>query len=226
MYYETETNDHGLPHDPLKALVAPRPIGWISTLSKDGVPNLAPYSFFNMLGGSPPIVGFSSAMKKDSQTNIEDTGEFVCNFASVDLIEAVSVSSSFVPNDVNEFELAGMEAIDSNIVKTPRVAEARAHLECKYLQTVELPYQEGKDLPWNLILGRVVAVHIDEQYIKEGIVDTLAMEPLTRMGYMDYGVLGRTITKARPDEMGNTGGYLAIAEAIANQEKAENDKAL
>ena len=203
MYYEIAANDHGLPHDPLKALVAPRPIGWISSLSADGVPNLAPYSFFNMLAVSPAIVGFSSGMRKDSQNNIEETGEFVYNFASVDLIDAVNISSSHVPNTVNEFELAGVTAVASTCVKAPRVAEAHAHLECEYLQTVALPHVSGKEIPWSLILGRVVAVHINDAFIADGVVDTLAMQPLTRMGYMDYGVLSHTITKERPEEMGN-----------------------
>ena len=203
MYYEIAANDHGLPHDPLKALVAPRPIGWISSLSADGVPNLAPYSFFNMLAVSPAIVGFSSGMRKDSQNNIEETGEFVYNFASVDLIDAVNISSSHVPNTVNEFELAGVTAVASTCVKAPRVAEAHAHLECEYLQTVALPHVSGKEIPWSLILGRVVAVHIDDAFIKDGLVDTVGMQPLTRMGYMDYSVLSHTITKERPEEMGN-----------------------
>ncbi len=203
MYYEIAANDHGLPHDPLKALVAPRPIGWISSLSADGVPNLAPYSFFNMLAVSPAIVGFSSGMRKDSQNNIEETGEFVYNFASVDLIDAVNISSSHVPNTVNEFELAGVTAVASTCVKAPRVAEAHAHLECEYLQTVALPHVSGKEIPWSLILGRVVAVHIDDAFIKDGLVNTVGMQPLTRMGYMDYGVLSHTITKERPEEMGN-----------------------
>ena len=203
MYYEIAANDHGLPHDPLKALVAPRPIGWISSLSADGVPNLAPYSFFNMLAVSPAIVGFSSGMRKDSQNNIEETGEFVYNFASVDLIDAVNISSSHVPNTVNEFELAGVTAVASRRVKAPRVAEAHAHLECEYLQTVELPHVSGKEIPWSLILGRVVAVHIDDAFIKDGLVDTVGMQPLTRMGYMDYGVLSHKITKERPEEIGN-----------------------
>ncbi|MDB4581713.1 flavin reductase family protein [Draconibacterium sp.] len=203
MYYEIAANDHGLPHDPLKALVAPRPIGWISSLSADGVPNLAPYSFFNMLAVSPAIVGFSSGMRKDSQNNIEETGEFVYNFASVDLIDPVNISSSHVPNTVNEFELAGVTAVASRRVKAPRVAEAHAHFECEYLQTVALPHTPGQEIPWSLILGRVVAVHINDAFIADGVVDTLAMQPLTRMGYMDYGVLSHTITKERPEEMGN-----------------------
>lgn len=219
MYYEIEANDHGLPHDPLKALVAPRPIGWISSLSKGGSPNLAPYSFFNMLAASPAIVGFSSATRKDSQTNIEETGQFVYNFASVDLIDAVDMSSSHVPSDVNEFELAGVTAVDSKLVKPPRVAEAHAHFECEYIQTIELPYDPDKEILWSLVLGRIVAVHIDDKFIEDGLVDTLAMGPLTRMGYMDYGVLGSRITKPRPEEIGNM-NYSDFAKKLSELRSA------
>lgn len=218
MFYETAKNDHGLPHDPLKAIIAPRPIGWISTVSKDGIPNLAPYSFFNMFAGLPPIIGFSSVMKKNSQTNAEETGEFVYNFPSLDLIDQVSLSSSHVPPEVNEFELAGLTMIESNLVKAPRVAEARAHMECTYLQTIELPFDPAKEIPTCIVLGRVVAVHIDDAFIENGLVDTVSMNPITRMGYMDYGTLGEAITKPRPEEIGNMGGYQAVAEALNEPE--------
>ncbi|WOJ93612.1 flavin reductase family protein [Congregibacter variabilis] len=198
MYYETATNDHGLPHDPLKALVAPRPIGWISSLDADGTPNLAPYSFFNLLATGPAIVGFSSGSKKDSQRNIEVTGDFVCNFTSVDLIDKVNATAKHVAAHVNEFELAGLTQVESRLIKAPRVAQARAHLECRYLKTVELPGEEESEMIWSLVLGQVVAVHIDDSYLKNGLVDTLAMEPLTRMGYLDYGVLGGMMTRERP----------------------------
>lgn len=200
MYYETATNDHGLPHDPLKAIIAPRPIGWISTLSKEGIPNLAPYSFFNLFSTSPPIIGFASVVKKHSQINAEETGEFVYNFASLDLIDQVSVSSAHVAAEVNEFELAGLTMTESRRVKAPRVAEARAHMECTYLQTIELPFEPGKEPSTCIVLGRVVAVHIDDAYVNEGFVDTVAMNPVTRMGYMDYGTIGEAITKPRPEE--------------------------
>lgn len=198
MYYETSSNNHGLPHDPLKAIIAPRPIGWISSLDQNGTPNLAPYSFFNLFSTNPAIVGFSSATKKDSQSNIELTGEFVCNFASSDLIDKVNTTSKHVDASVNEFELAGLSQTQSRLINAPRVAEARAHLECLYLKTVELPRDSDDGMLWSLILGRVVAVHIDDAYIKNGLVDTLAMEPLTRMGYMDYGILGGLETRQRP----------------------------
>ncbi len=197
MFFETKKNNHGLPHDPIKALVTPRPIGWISTKSKDGVPNLAPYSFFNLLSHDPYIVGFSSGMRKDSQRNAEETGEFVCNFASCNLVEAINQSSDFVPSSVNEFELAKVTEKPSQLITPPGVAEAHAHLECTYMDTIKL------DGIWNLVLGRVVGVHIDDQFIKEGLVDTKAMSPLARLGYMDYGKLGEVFSKKRPQEFGN-----------------------
>ena len=121
----------------------------------------------------------------------------------MDLIDPVNISSSHVPNTVNEFELAGVTAVASRRVKAPRVAEAHAHLECEYLQTVAFPHVSGKEIPWSLILGRVVAVHIDDAFIKDGLVDTVGMQPLTRMGYMDYGILSHKITAERPEEIGN-----------------------
>ncbi|MFT4768918.1 MAG: flavin reductase (DIM6/NTAB) family NADH-FMN oxidoreductase RutF, partial [Glaciecola sp.] len=172
--------------------------GWISSLDADGIPNLAPYSFFNLLATNPAIVGFSSASKKDSQRNIEVTGDFVCNFASVDLIDSVNATAKHVAAHVNEFELAGLTQSESSLVKAPRVAEARAHLECRYIKTVELPHEEDSEMVWSLVLGRVLAVHIDDAYVRDGLVDTLAMEPLTRMGYLDYGVLGGVLSRERP----------------------------
>ncbi len=199
MFYEIEKNDHGLPHDPLKAIVAPRPIGWISSLNKDGVANLAPYSFFNFVAAPPPIVMFSSATPKDSQNNIEVTGEFVCNFASSDLREAINKSAAHLPNDQDEFEYAGLEKAPSKLVKPPRVAASPAHLECVYLQTVVLPWDPDREIQWSVILGRVVGVHIKDAFIEDGIVATQKMEPLARLGYLDYGELGNVFSLPRPD---------------------------
>ena len=155
MYYEIAANDHGLPHDPLKALVAPRPIGWISSLSADGVPNLAPYSFFNMLAVSPAIVGFSSGMRKDSQNNIEETGEFVYNFASVDLIDAVNISSSHVPNTVNEFELAGVTAVASSLRESTQSCRSPCTPRMRILTDsgIASRFREGNPLEPNFRTG-------------------------------------------------------------------------
>ncbi len=198
MFYETAKNDHGLPHDPMKALVVPRPIGWISSLNANGTPNLAPYSFFNLVASPPHIVAFSSGRRKDSQSNIEETGEFVCNLATEDLRHAVNDSAAHVGPDVDEFELAGLEPAPSTLVKPPRVAAAKVHLECVYLQTVPLRGQDGADTVWSLVLGEVVGVHIDDAFIKDGIVQTGAMAPLARLGYLDYGVLGDVFALPRP----------------------------
>ena len=144
MFYETEKNDHGLPHNPFKAIVAPRPIGWISTLDKDGKANLAPYSFFNAVCDTPPIVMFSSTGYKDSVSNIDATGEFVCNMANLGLKDEMNQTSASVAHEISEFDLAGLEMAASRLVKAPRVAKAVTALECKHLQTLRLKTLTGE----------------------------------------------------------------------------------
>lgn len=190
MHYDTKTNRHGLRHDPFKALVTPRPIGWISTLSEEGIPNLAPYSFFNAVGDQPPMVMFASGGRKHSLTNIEKTGEFVCSLASHALQDAMNISSATVNSGVNEFELAGVASAPSMFVKPPRVAGAPAALECRYWKTLPMPVPAGKTEPsyW-VVFGEVVGIYIDDEYIKDGLFDTAAAQPLARLGYMDYSVV-------------------------------------
>ena len=188
-----------LRYDPVKALVAPRPIGWISTLSLDGVANLAPYSFFNLVASGPSIVAFSSAGRKDSQTNAEQTGEFVCNIASFDQREAVNSSAATLPPEIDEFALTGLETLPSELIKPPRVKGAPAHLECVYLQTVPLFSKDGVRNGFDLVLGEVVGVHIDDQFVKEGLVDTAAMRLIARLGYLDYSVTDEVFALKRPD---------------------------
>lgn len=198
MFYDARTKAP-LKHDPVKALVAPRPIGWISTLSREGVANLAPYSFFNLVASGPSIVAFSSAGRKDSQTNAEQTGEFVCNIASFDQREAVNSSAATLPPEVDEFALTGLGTLPSQMIKPPRVKGAPAHLECVYLQTVPLFSKDGVRNGFDLVLGEVVAVHIDDRFIKEGLVDTAAMRLLARLGYLDYSVTDEVFAMRRPD---------------------------
>ncbi|MCX8498945.1 MAG: flavin reductase family protein [Caulobacteraceae bacterium] len=198
MFYDTRSKAP-LRYDPVKALVAPRPIGWISTLSCDGVANLAPYSFFNLVASGPSIVAFSSAGRKDSQTNAEQTGEFVCNIASFDQREAVNSSAATLPPEVDEFALTGLGTLPSQLIKPPRVKGAPAHLECVYLQTVPLFSKDGVRNGFDLILGEVVGVHIDDQFVKEGLVDTAAMRLIARLGYLDYSVTDEVFTLKRPD---------------------------
>ncbi len=198
MFYDARTKAP-LKHDPVKALIAPRPIGWISTLSREGVANLAPYSFFNLVASGPSIVAFSSAGRKDSQTNAEQTGEFVCNIASFDQREAVNSSAATLPPEVDEFALTGLGTLPSQMIKPPRVKGAPAHLECVYLQTVPLFSKDGVRNGFDLVLGEVVGVHIDDRFIKEGLVDTAAMRLLARLGYLDYSVTDEVFAMRRPD---------------------------
>ncbi len=199
MFYEPKLG-HGLPHDPFKAIVCPRPIGWISTLDETGRPNLAPYSFFNAVGSAPPIVLFSSELLKDSARNAQATGEFVCNFASTALAEPMNVSSAAVPPEVDEFDLAGLAKAPCRIVRPPRVAVAPAALECKVLQVIHLRDLEGRATERYVVFGQVVGVHIDEAYISNGRFDTAKASPLARCGYKDYAAVTAVFEMTRPGE--------------------------
>ena len=190
MHYDAIENKHGLPHDPFKALVAPRPIGWISTVSRDGVCNLAPYSFFNAVSDRPHYVMFASQDVKDTLRNVHDTGEFTCSMATWDTRTHMNVTSAPMPPDVDEFPIAGLTAAASRFVKPPRVKEAPSALECRHWKTVELPdVQPGSEKGHFLVIGQVVGIYIDDAFIENGIVNTGAMRPMARMGYMDYGVI-------------------------------------
>ena len=173
---------HGLKHDPLNAIVAPRPIGWISTVSATGVRNLAPYSFFNAFNYRPPIIGFSSTGWKDSVRNIEETGQFVWNLATRPLAKAVNVTSATVPSDVDEFALAGLTPAPSQRVTPPRVAESPVAFECRLTQLIRLTDAEGHPVDAWLTLGEVVMVHIDQALLTDGVYDTVAAEPILRGG--------------------------------------------
>lgn len=197
-FYEPATG-HGLPHDPFKAIVAPRPIGWISTRSRAGLVNLAPYSFFNAFAGAPPIVGFGSEGYKDSIRNIEETGEFVTNLATRELAEAMNLTSAPVGHEIDEMTIAGLEAAPCRIVGAPRVAAAPAALECKLLQIIRLRDLGGKELDTYLALGQVVGVHLDPRYLVDGRFDTAAARPIARAGYRaDYFEIGQLFEMIRP----------------------------
>lgn len=197
MFYDAIENAHGLKHDPFKALIAPRPIGWISTVDANGVVNLAPYSFFNAVSDNPHYVMFSSLNRKDSQRNAEETGEFVCSLATWDLRDAMNKTSAGVGPEVDEMALAGLTPAPSQLVKPPRVAESPVAFECKYFQSVELPPDTGRGL-YTMVIGRVVGIHIDDAAIKDGMVDTGQLRPIARLGYMDYSVVDNTFTLQRP----------------------------
>ena len=198
MFYTTDTNDHGLPHNPFKAIVSPRPIGWISTLDASGRTNLAPYSFFNAVNDKPPMVVFSSSGYKDSVANIDATGEFVCNMASFDLKDQMNTSSAMVPHEASEFELAGLETAASELVKPPRIAGTASALECRHLQTQRLTDLGGQETDNYLVLGQVVGIYMDERFIVDGRFDVTRVQPLARLGYMDYSVTTDVFEMHRP----------------------------
>jgi flavin reductase (DIM6/NTAB) family NADH-FMN oxidoreductase RutF len=199
MFYEPGKTAHGLPHDPFKACVVPRPIGWISTISIDGICNLAPFSQFQNLSFDPPHVMFSMSEhihgpRKDTVTNIEQSGEFVWNIATYDLREAVSASALDVAPNVDEFELAGVTKRHATVVKAPMVAESPIHFECVHVQTLRLARGLlGNSGLTDLIIGRVVGVHISDDVLDErGQVDARKVRPLARMGYHEYAVISET----------------------------------
>jgi flavin reductase (DIM6/NTAB) family NADH-FMN oxidoreductase RutF len=197
MFYEP-ARGHGLPHDPFKAIVAPRPIGWISTLDRLGRVNLAPYSFFNAVSSYPPMVMFSSEGLKHSADNARATGEFVANLATEPLKHPMNQTSAPLPAGVSEMEVAGLTAAPSRLVRPPRVAESPAALECKVLQVIELQDLNGRANGNFVVFGQVVGVHIDERFLTDGLFDTARARPLARCGYKDYAVVEGVFALPRP----------------------------
>ena len=195
VFYEPDKRDRDLlPHDPFKAFIAPRPIGWVSTVSASGAVNLAPYSYFNAVCDTPPTVMFSSNGAKDSMTFAHETGEFVWNMATWDLREPMNLSSADLPRGESEFAHAGLEFAPSRLVTPPRVAAAPVSLECRVTQVVQID-----DGPNIVTFGRVVGVHLDEAAIVDGRVDLTRLKPIARCGYRgDYTVVESLFEMLRP----------------------------
>jgi flavin reductase (DIM6/NTAB) family NADH-FMN oxidoreductase RutF len=198
MFYDAIKNNHGLPHDPFKAIVAPRPIGWITSISAKGEINLAPYSFFNAVVSRPAVVMFCSEGFKDSVAFISETREFVCNLATWDLREPMNDTSAPLPRGVNEMEHTGLEPAPSRLVKPPRVAAAPCALECRLLKIVAMDDLNGLPLDRHVVFGQVVGVHIDDRFIVNGLLDTAAMKPIARCGYDQYAVVEEIFSMRRP----------------------------
>ncbi len=204
MYYDPEKDDHGLPHNPFKSCVVPRPIGWISTISPTGIHNLAPYSQFQNLTFDPPYVMFAAnqntrGCRKDSVINAEQTGEFVYNMATYDLREAVNRSAAEVPPEVDEFVMAGVTKVPSIRVKPCRVAESPIQFECRYHSTLRLP-GHGPMGTVDVIIGRVLLIHIKDEFItSDGRIDLLRIRPLARLGYYDYTIVESIFEMTIPD---------------------------
>jgi len=189
-FYEPK-DGHGLPHDPFNAIVGPRPIGWVSTRSNDGVLNLAPYSFFTAFNYIPPIVGFSSTGPKDSLRNVQENGIFVWNLVTRPLAEAMNETCAPVGPEVNEFELAGLTTAPSRVVDVPRVAESPVSFECRSTQIIQLEGLDKQKVPTWLVLGEVVGVHIADHLLKDGIYDTANAGHILRGGGpADYFSIG------------------------------------
>jgi flavin reductase (DIM6/NTAB) family NADH-FMN oxidoreductase RutF len=199
MFYEPDKRDKRLlPHDPFKAIVAPRPIGWVTSINANNQVNLAPYSFFNGVNSRPAMVMFASEGRKDSVHFIEETGEFVCNLATWDLRFAMNATSAPLPRGANEMIHAGLKAAPSRVVKPPRIAEAPCALECKLVRIVPLQTYDGNPIDSHAVFGQVVGVHIDDRFIVDGQLDTAAMKPIARCGYNQYAVVESLFTMQRP----------------------------
>lgn len=197
MFYEA-AKGHGLPHDPLKAIVAPRPIGWISSRSAAGELNLAPYSFFNALSSRPMLVWFSSEGEKDSFSFVRETGEFVANLVTLDLADKMNATSVNAPRGVSEFGYAGLTPAPSRLVAPPRVAEAHAALECKLTEIIVPKLISGEPAGVSVVIGQVVGVHIDDDYLTDGMFDTGRARNLARLGYHDYAAVQEVFRMRRP----------------------------
>lgn len=200
MFYRPGFDDHGLPHNPFKALIAPRPIGWIATRDADGRANLAPYSFFNAVSDQPPMLMYSNTgekaqggERKDTLANIRATGEFVHHVVPRSLTDAMNATSGAYMAGVDEFDLAGLEKAACEIVSVPRIANAPAALECRLWKIIELP-GEGN----TIVLGEVVGIHIDEGILRDGKVDVTIFKPLSRLGYRDYSCVDNVFPLKRP----------------------------
>jgi flavin reductase (DIM6/NTAB) family NADH-FMN oxidoreductase RutF len=199
MFYEHDKRDKRLlPHDPFKAIVAPRPIGWVTSISLKGEVNLAPYSYFNGVNSRPALVMFASEGAKDSVTFIAETREFVCNLATWDLRDAMNATSAPLPRGVNEMQRAGLEPAPSRLIKPPRVAASPCALECKLIKIVAMETAEGTPVDCHVVFGQVVGVHIDDRFIVDGLLDTAAMKPIARCGYDQYTVVESVFSMTRP----------------------------
>ena len=199
LFFEPQQRDKTVfPHDPFKALVVPRPIGWIATMSKKGELNLAPYSYFNAFSSNPPIVGFSSEGDKDSSTFALESGEFVWSMATWDLRDQMNASAASLARGESEFRHARLDSAPSRLVRPPRVAASPAAFECRVTEMVKLKDLDGSDSGRRLVLGRVVGIHVDERFVRQGRVDSAAMRPIARGGYDEYSVVEQVFSMPRP----------------------------
>jgi flavin reductase (DIM6/NTAB) family NADH-FMN oxidoreductase RutF len=198
MFYEPDKNNHGLRFNPFKSICVPRPIAWVSSLSLEGVPNLAPFSQFTNLSFDPPMVVISARFGTDTARNVNATSEFVVNMATYELKDAVNATSAVLPAQVDEAALAGLEMVPSVLVKPKRVAASPVQMECKLYSSIVIPGRL-EDHGHNLIIGRVIGIHIKDGVLKDGRIDITGIRPLARMGYLDYTSVQEVFTMPPPD---------------------------
>lgn len=204
MFYKTD-QPHGLPHDPFKSCVVPRPIAWVSSIHPNGAVNLAPFSFFNALASDPPMVMISftgyheHGGEKDSLFNIKTSGEFVVNMVPLSLKEAMNTTTAPVAHEVDELKLAGLKTEDSILVKPPRVKQAPIHMECEFFQEIKLPCTLDNSIN-TTIIGKVLGIHIKDEVLTDGMIDLSKIKPLARLGYNQYTAVDNLFTMTRPDD--------------------------
>jgi len=204
VFYKTD-QPHGLPHDPFKSCVVPRPIAWVSSIHPNGAVNLAPFSFFNALASDPPMVMISftgyheHGGEKDSLFNIKTSGEFVVNMVPLSLKEAMNTTTAPVAHEVDELKLAGLKTEDSVLVKPPRVMEAPIHMECEFFQEIKLPCTLENSIN-TTIIGKVLGIHIKDEVLTDGMIDLSKIKPLARLGYNQYTAVDNLFTMTRPDD--------------------------
>lgn len=197
MFYRGDEH-HGLPHDPFKAIVSPRPIGWIGSRGKDGSVNLGPYSYFNAISEVPKMVMFSSSGRKDSLRNVEETGVFTASLVSRDLVEQMNKSAVDAPYGESEFVYAGLEMAEAKLIDAPYVAKAWAAIECRVTDIFQPKALDGSLAGNWLVFGEVVGIHIRDEVLKDGLIDMAIAAPVARLGYMDYTDAAETFAMRRP----------------------------
>ncbi len=201
MFYQPGKTDHGLPHNPFKALITPRPIGWISSVNPKGEANLAPFSYFNAVADTPPMIMYSSTgtkrdgSAKDTLRNIRATGEFIHHIVGRNMTDAMNISSGDYPNGEDEFAKAGLEKVPGELVAAPRVKTADAAMECRLWKIIDLPGENN-----HMVIGEVIGIHINESILVNGMVDPLTYEPMARLGYRDYSAVEERFSLSRPGQ--------------------------
>jgi flavin reductase (DIM6/NTAB) family NADH-FMN oxidoreductase RutF len=198
MFFQPKLRNHGLPHDPFKALIAPRPIGWISTRAKDGRVNLAPYSYFNALCDDPWLLAFASDGEKDSMVFAKDSGEFAVNIVTAEFLDVMVASSVNAPRGASEFDFTSLSSEPCELIAAPRVKGIKAAMECKVTEIIQPKLLSGAASGVHMVIGEVVGIYIDPSILNNGLVDYDRARLVSRLGYLEYGLIGETVSLRRP----------------------------